>query len=120
VRAAAGGAARTLPPELIAGKPVAESGGGYRVSSRLQQRTLGGSAVPVAGRQVAILVGELRERGESYELRYPPSGPQVVTDADGRWSYSLPPDREVRYVGARTVDAPRTWVNEAVTLLAAP
>ena len=81
---------------------------------------LGGSVVPVAGRQLAILVGELRDRGESYELRYPASGPQVVTDADGRWSYSLPPDREVRYVGARTVDAPRAWVNEAVTLLAAP
>ena len=69
---------------------------------------------------MAILVGELRDRGEFYELRYPPSGPQVVTGADGRWSYSLPPDREVRYVGARTVDAPRTWVDEAVTVPAAP
>ncbi len=90
------------------------------VTGRLRQRTLGGVLAPVAGQQVAILVGELRDRGESSELRYPSSGPQVVTGAAGRWSYLLPPDRELRYVGARTIDAPRAWVDEAVTVPAAP
>ena len=114
MRAARG--VRTLPPELVADTPVAEPGGGYRVTGRLQQRVLGAHSTPIAGRQVAILVGEERDD----KLHYPPAGPQVVTGADGRWSYSLPPDREVRYVGARTVDAPRTWVDEAVIVPAAP
>ncbi|MEO8688398.1 MAG: hypothetical protein ABI611_09285 [Solirubrobacteraceae bacterium] len=48
------------------------------VTGRLRQRTLGGVLAPVAGRQVAILVGE------------------------------------------RTIDAPRAWVDEAVTVPAAP
>jgi hypothetical protein len=113
---AAGGAARTLPPELAASAPIAEAGGGYRVSGRLQRPAPGAHSTAVAGRQVVILVGEVR----GSKLRYPSAGPQVITGADGRWSYSLPPDREVRYVGARTVDAPRAWVDEAVIVPAAP
>jgi len=115
---------RTLPSELLAGKPVAEPGGGFRVSGQLRQRVLRRGRTtrrrPLAGRKVTVLVAETRGTGEEAELRYPASGPQVVTNAEGRWSYSLPPSSEVRSVGAATVEAPRTLVDQAITVPAGP
>jgi len=69
---------------------------------------------------VTILVAEVHGKGDEAELRYPASGPRVVTDAEGRWSFSLPPSSEERYVGAATVDAPRTWVDQMILVPATP
>lgn len=111
----AGRGARTYPVELVAERRTAEPGGGWRIEGRLLQRGDAG-ARPVTGRQLAILTAEQAGDG----IRYPATGPQVTTGPDGRWSFSLPPASDVRYVGAVTIDRPRTWLDEVFLLPAAP